>query len=290
MPFVHNQTGIFSISVSPATGGTITQTTIGNVIYNVHTFTSNGNFVTGNTPLQIEYLLVGGGGGGAGGDAPYYCGGGGGSGAIVNTSDIVSNNSTYSIVIGTAGTGGDSVSTLPSNGGNSVAFGKTALGGGRGSQRTPSAPAASGGAGGGGYAVPSPGFNVGNVSVQSSTLGYGQGFDGSLGTEATGGVYRGGGGGGAASSGGDGGLINLGGSGFVSNITGANVTYAPGGVGGVAQPSTSFYNGGDTSTNFGSGGGGGTSQVGGGAGNNRTTGLSGTAGVVIVRYALQQVV
>ena len=69
-----------------ATGGVISDYTVGPVVYRAHVFTSSGTFnVTelGSLGHDVEYLLVGGGGaGGRGGGR----GGGGGAGGVVYAS------------------------------------------------------------------------------------------------------------------------------------------------------------------------------------------------------------
>jgi len=279
--FAHSQTPIFQFA--PGTGGTVNDIVIGGTTYRVHRFTSSGTFSTTSTNIPLTVLLVGGGGGGANGsgifDGAQFCGGGGGAGGYVAIDVNVPASTNYNILIGQGGAGG-------TNGSATTAFGYTALGGGRGAQRSSNTQSGQGGSGGGGWSA-SGGGSSGNTSVQFSTYGYGQGNSGASGSEATLGVFQGGGGGGAGAPGVF--ASSVGGAGVVNNITGANVTYAPGGGGGLAQPRNSYYNGANTLPNFGAGGGGGTSATFGRFGNNRDTGLAGTSGVVIIRYPITTV-
>lgn len=106
--------------------------------------------------LRVEYLIVGGGGGGGG--SPH--GAGGGAGGLLHGRTIAGHGAN-SIVIGAGGSGKIGKKTSPwppagtnygANGGNSTAFGKTAIGGG----------------GGGGY---SGGFNNDTVGKNGGSGG-----------------------------------------------------------------------------------------------------------------------
>ena len=79
--------GILQISNGPliypgmviATGGTVTDITIGGISYRVHTFTATGNHTfTVTNGGEVEYLIVGGGGGASG----HNSSGGGGAGGF----------------------------------------------------------------------------------------------------------------------------------------------------------------------------------------------------------------
>jgi hypothetical protein len=280
--FAHYQTPIFEFV--PGTGGTVTDTVINGTTYRVHTFTTSGTFSTSTTNLPLTVLLVGGGGGGGAGStgAGQNCGGGGGAGGYISIETNVPASTNYSIVIGSGGTGGDGgASALAGN--STTGFSYTALGGGIGAQRTPNTVSGQGGSGGGGFAF-NNGGTTGNTSIQFSTYGYGQGGSGASGSEAPAGIFRGGSGGGGGGNAAY--LVN--GPGVINNITGANVTYAPGGGGGLAQPSSSNYVGANTLPNYGAGGGGGTSSQGPSL-TGRTTGATGADGVVIIRYPLTTV-
>jgi len=151
----------------------------------------------GYYPSTVDYLVVGG-GGGSGNDTPGWAGGGGAGGLYYSTTGTVSTGSTYVITIGSGG--------APSaNGLDSVAFGKTALGGGAGGVRnTTRIPGSNGGSGGGGG---SPTY-YGNfdwpagTGLQSTSTSGGYGFDGSPGNHYNYGNVpgNGGGAGGAATS------------------------------------------------------------------------------------------
>lgn len=258
------------IDYSPASGGTVT--TYGN--FQVHTFSTSGTFVVRDTLTSASIVIAGGGGGGGGAYTTNYGGGAGGAGGYVPLTMTITPDS-YSITVGTGGVGGvggAGGSVAPTNGTSSVAFGYTALGGGSGGQfLTPLSNAASGGSGGGGYSKPAGSTTSPGLTLQNATYGYGQGYDGELGS--TGANSRGGGGGGAA---GDGSAIPTGThkNGVANSITGTQVYYCNGGSGGGTSGTSFTYPG------PGSGGGGG--QYTGGS----QTGTAGNDGVVIIRYQI----
>ena len=232
-----------------ATGGT--ETTSGN--YKIHTFTTSGTFHVSFGSQLVDYLIVAG-GGGAGSDQDI--GGGGGAGGLLSANTTVTPQ-TYTITVGAggaAGTGADNsgngTGTNGTQGGNSVALGLTAIGGGYGGTRN-----ASGGSGGsgGGAGDKTAGSPVGG----SGTAGQGLAGGDSPALNSNGGWDQGGGGGagGAAST-------FTPGIGVASSISGNTVTYAAGGRGLVASTAT---------PNTGNGGSG------------RRDGAS---GVVIIRYLL----
>ena len=76
-----------------ATGGTVTQTTVGSDIYNVHTFTSTGTFNVVSGKGDVEYLVIAGGGGGGIGASLASRDGAGGGGAGGYRSSVVGENS-----------------------------------------------------------------------------------------------------------------------------------------------------------------------------------------------------
>ena len=216
------------------TSGTLTFTTLNGA--------SNG----------IDAFLVGAGGGGGYG-AYGGSGSGGGGGGYVKTikNVVIKNNETYSIVIGTGGTG---------NGEPSSAFGVEALGGNAGAQFT----GASGGSGGGtgchgnSRAKAGEGGSDGNNGGSGGYNGGTKGGDGSGITtrefgEITGKLYAGGGGGGGNGSGG---LASAGGDGGGGNGSGKG-------------------KGSDGLANTGGGGGGGSTD-------NKLP-SSGGSGIVIIR-------
>lgn len=123
---------MFFYSESPfvvATGGTISDITVGDKTYRVHTFTTNGTFTieTGGT---VEYLVVGAGGAGGSGfySAGYYIGNGGDAGQML-TGSLQINAQELSVVVGSATTGN----------GNASSFSSITASGGlaKGSSRTP---------------------------------------------------------------------------------------------------------------------------------------------------------
>ena len=243
--------------------------------------------------MDLEYLVVAGGGGGGG------VGGGGGGGGGLLTQAIASTlrGRTYTITVGTGGTGQDGWFGSATAGSDSIisATGTsgwttvTAKGGGAGGSN--GGGGGNGGSGGGashsdatGAPVRDPGRGVypGSTYLDQAR----QGYDGGQAS-----THYGAGGGGA---GGVGSNANQGpgGIGLQSSITGTAIYYAGGGGGGGGTAGTS--NGGGTSAG-GSGGGGdggvnstaGTDGLGGGGGGARkdygNVGKDGGDGVVIIR-------
>ena len=260
-----------------ATGGSITKS--GD--YTIHTFNGSGTF-TPNSAGNVDYLIVA--GGGAGGN--WHAGGGGAGGELTAASLSVTAQGDPS-VIGQGGTGG--TSSLGNNGGNSTAFGLTAIGGGRGGNYS-ATPPASGGSGGGGNGVATSYHNTGAAGTA------GQGNAGGNATSA----HGGGGGGGAGAVGGSTSNTDgaAGGVGVANSYSGSSVYYGGGGGGG------SWQNG-STGGIGGNGGGGngsyntntnpptpGTANTGGGGGGAGSQGnvtsyvgqTTGGSGVVIIRY------
>lgn len=309
-------------STIDATGGSIAYY----ANYKIHIFTTVGSstFTVTSGSGEVEYLIVAGGGGGG-----MDMGGGGGGGGVLTGKTNVAAGS-YTIVVGQKGYGApsggggfrtDGVGPQPSwhqftvpatNGGNSSAFGLTAIGGGAGGssyfQYSPGATGASGGSGGG-----SSGYSDG--STRSGGTGTsGQGYNGGRG----GGQYYCGGGGGAGGKGYDSLFVSPhGGPGKPSDILGTRL-YWGGGGGGAAY---SAYNGGNGGIGGGgggavgytvggdglnpgqNGGGGGTgtwantpggdagANTGGGGGggahyNANNRGGEGGTGIVVIRYPL----
>jgi hypothetical protein len=315
-----------------ATGGTIFPTAYADGrFYQIHAFTSVGSntFEVQSAPTgsSVEYLIVAGGGGGG-----MDMGGGGGGGGVLSGTTSVSIGS-YPIVVGAGGTGAPRAGfgagtqnadrhlfTVPgTNGGNSSAFGLTAIGGGRGGLSYWTASAGQvlargqlGGSGGGasGYDTPSgqgrgegtagqgnPGGN-GSGSYWSGGGGGagGSGGQGSFGGAPFGGpgvpnailgtnYFWGGGGGGAgySSTGGNGG-IGGGGGGAVGGPTSGGVGLNNGQSGG-GGPANAWANtpGGNGGANTGGGGGGGAHYT----ANNQ--GGNGGSGIVVVRYPITPV-
>ena len=250
----------------------------------VHTFTSDGTFTMPVDGL-VEVLLVGGGGGGGANNASqiWHGGAGGGAGGVMHLTNLVLTAGAHSVVIGQ---GGD----IGYNGGNTVAFGRTAYGGGagarydgRGSSEVTSAPygriGSSGASGGGSTHTAVSAYQ--NLEVPGGPAIYGAegnlGHDGGISTHQ----YGASGGGGAGESGGsnDGGTPGTGGNGYQCCISGTMTYYAGGGAG--------FRSG--KTVSGGEGGGGscddtvakpGVDGLGGGG----CGGARGGSGIVIIRY------
>ena len=267
-----------------ATGGTVVDTTIAGVDYRIHFFTQTGsdNFVV-SAAGEVEYLIVAGGGGGS-------MAGGGAGGLLTGFTTVTPQ--TYTITVGVGGNQSTNTRAFRgTDGGNSSAFGLTAIGGGAGGAygdegvavRTGN-PGGSGGGGGGLYT------NQTNTAGGSGTAG--QGNDGGQSENVVNGTA--GGGGGAGSPGLDGSQDGYGGNGVTSSISGTSRFYAGGGAGGVVfgelnrgglggggaggrySPFFEAFNG---TVNTGGGGGGGSE----GASPQNNAG-SGGSGIVIVRY------
>jgi len=207
-----------------ATGGTVTDLVEDGEYYRVHTLTESDS-VTFSGTGTIELLMVAGGGGGGQGFINQVGGGGGAGGLIYKAALPVRANLTYSIVVGAAG-------NHRSNGGDTIAFGLTALGGGHGADSdasgSPNIAASSGGSGGGGArgSVDLAYLRVGGSGLQSISASGGFGFDG--GTLPGGIDQAGGGGAGGPGSGANG----IGGPGLEFDIDGTQRMYATGGAGG----------------------------------------------------------
>jgi len=249
-----------TVTALPA-GGTIT--TSGS--YRIHTFTSSGTFTVPSGFSAASDVLIVAGGGGTG----YDVGGGGGAGGLLSQSPTLSSGS-YSITIGGGGGSGQSGSAQGSDGGNTTAFGFTAIGGGGGGAYPSNSSGRSGGSGGGG----------GNTSSSGGSGTSGQGYGGGSSSSSSYGAGGGGGAGGAGSNG----VVNVqvdGGAPVYSSISGTNTAYAGGGYGnydaGTVRSTGTDKSG--TSVGFYGFGANGT-----GAPNNSP--YSGNSGIVIVRYQL----
>ena len=309
MPTLANMAEVNGIALSApttftvATGGTITS----RGVYNIHSFLSNGTFeITSlGTDANVEYIVVAGGGGGGegGGGAGGYrsslgeISGGGGTKEAYITGQVAS----YTITIGSGGSGGaGGTGNLSSGGSVGVA---SSIG-------SPASISAVGGGGGGmeGSSVTHHGDDGGSGGGAArdgdSNPGAGtsnQGYSGGTSPNVS---WGGAGGGGGASEAGENGVGGAqgseksgdGGNGVVSFITGSSVTYAGGGGGGTEG---NAYLG-----SGGSGGGGrgasnsdsgdavaGTANTGGGGGGRShhghpsgSTTKAGGSGIVIIRY------
>jgi len=236
-------------------------------------------------PRWVEYLVVAGGGGGG------CVGGGAGAGGLLTGIVTVSAGASYTVTIGSGGSGGPNTTQAGSNGVASV-FGaiSTTGGGGGGSNGSTTGPSISSGrSGGSGGGVGSAG--IGGYSVGQGTSGQGNAGGNGL---IVGTGYPSGGGGGAGTVGisGSGTTVSgNGGAGIASAITGSVVTYAGGGGGGSqgGTAGTGGVGGGGSGTNSvttGATGGGNTGGGGGGGGYGGGDGLGGAggSGIVVVRY------
>lgn len=293
-----------------ATGGTITDVTIGGVSYRVHVFDENTSpseldFVVsslGQSDGVIEFIIVagGGGGGGQGNSSGHYSAGGGGAGGYISSvqGEFSGQNSstlypqtitvgTYPVSIGSGGLGGNG-SLQPTNGGNSSFNGLTAIGGGAGGSL--SYAGQTGGSGGG------AGFN-GTLGLGTSNQGYNGGSNAGGSS-----IQRSGGGGGGAGQLGQNAIIGTsgdGGNGIASSIDGTS-TYRAGGGGGAGPylllqvASGGLGGGGDSNNNavgqsglIATGGGGGASAALNGVASTGSIGGNGGSGIVIIRYKLE---
>lgn len=292
----------WSDEVSPkATGGYVSEDSS----YWYHTFPFSSTF-TPNQSLTADYLVVGGGGG-----AGPYGGGGGAGGFRTFTSQSLTANTDYTVVVGAGGLGSGTSSTGGSNGTASSFNGSTAgFGGGGGSGETSSA--AGFGKGQNGGATNGSGGGSGYFVTTGGT-GDGTGGNGGGGINNTG--YPSGGGGGASANGasasgkngGAGGngtytAISGGAATGLGQLSGGNYYFAGGGGGGAGNPVGSgvgtagtgglggggnggqflISNGSNATANTGGGGGGAGGTT---VGNVLATGGNGGSGVVIVRYA-----
>jgi hypothetical protein len=225
--------------------------------YKVHTFNSSDAFTVlapGAVYNTANFLVVAGGGGGA------EFGGGGGAGGLL-TGLLSPTAQSYTVTVGAGGLG----RTWPNkgyNGGDSSAFGQTAIGGGGGGPDYGNGDSngANGGSGGGG-------MENSNYSAVGGTGVAGQGYAGGAGTYTGSTKGRtGGGGGGAAGVGAANTAGGAGGAGVTSTITGSSVTYAAGGSAGSSSA--------------------GAANTGNGGGGSATGGAAGGSGVVIVKYRI----
>jgi hypothetical protein len=293
--------------------------------YKVHTFGPGTPWVFSDafnvTTLgngKIRVLVVAGGGSGGSVDGTGVTGGGGGGGGVIDTNLTLGATGSYAIGIGAGGVtnfadhtiGIGSASGNP--GGNSTAFGLTAIGGGKGDSHDLSAggPTSNGGSGGGAMGtqedthIPPLGTTVSLTTGGTGTVGQGQnGGHSQRDPRPAGAADFGGGGGGAGEAGHDGlvttapsssggpdlpgGGDGKGGAGIASDISGTPTYYGGGGGGGC-------MNGGAGAAGGLGGGGqggpvhGGTNGTGGGGGGGSgatfNSGGAGGHGIVIVRY------
>ena len=255
--------------------------------------------ITNNTTLHVtgstsfEVLLVGGGGGAGSNNSnrPDHRGGGGGGGGVIHLRDFPVANGDYAITVGAGGAVNTGAAATTVNGGNTTAFGFTALGGG------PGAPASGygvaigniGASGGGGStdgtSTEGKGIIYGGTAKASvANYNFGNAGANAYAIDTVGAQYNGGAGGGAGGA-----AVNgIGGDGYACDITGTMVYYGGGGGGGKR------YGGGTAKPGLGGGktswGGGGSGQY---ANNNAADGQNaqpdpGGHGIVIIRYKKPQ--
>ena len=307
-----------NIQVAPVTP--IISIQDGSNVYAVESYTYSGSANTADftrvftKSTTCDILIVGGGGGGGG-----SIGGGGGGGSVIYATNITIPTGSYSILVGKGGSGGIDT-TDGTNGFNTVAFGATAVGGGRGGDYNVTNSESSGGSGGG----EGGGMNGGQVGIgvaglkgsntipNTSLLFTNYQYyvnDGGLAfyqTNENGLTSGGGGGGGAGTAGGAGGgngidttTRGVGGDGVLITVTGTNVYYGAGGGGSGHRGTLSQYlgklgglgGGGDggnefSSTNLTNGSDGTGYGAGGGGGAYQKNGGKGGSGIVIIRYLL----
>ena len=278
----------FNIIVSTpiVSGGTL----YSDATYLYRTFTSGTSNLIFTQSIPIDYILVAGGGGGGGGNAA-----GGGAGGLIELTSQTMSAQTYSVVIGNGGAGG-SAPAFGSDGQNSTAFGKTALGGGGGGWDDQNG--RPGGSGGG--SADNPGM-LGGAGNQPGSPSGGYGNRGGNVTEPTS-SGGGGGGGGAGGAGADvystaldpnqhyGGigrtstLINaIGSATGLGSLFSSNYYFAGGGSGAYknnAQVVSAVAGGGGASDSNGI-----NNTGGGGGGASSGTGGTGGSGVLVIRYA-----
>ena len=270
----------------------VTSNTIGNTDkFMIFNYTGD-NTGTGQTlytlrlteDLICDILIVGGGGGGG-----MNAGAGGGAGGLILIQNTTLYTGNYTVRVGDGGNGGTTwaVTTIASNGKDSIFGTYTAIGGGAG-VNSGGINGNSGGSGGGsGNATD---IQSGNRLGGAGTLG--QGFKGGNGTIPGGYTRTGGGGGGAGGEGqasvsttraGDGGIgrnmssifgTSVGQSGWFAGGGGGGVHSGTGGMGGLGG-------GGNENVDGINGTGGG-----GGAGRSPNVGRKGGTGTVIIRYRL----
>jgi hypothetical protein len=238
---------------------------------------------TPGTSASVQALVVAGGGGGGAGFNTARGGGGGGAGGVLYDSAHTVSAASYSITVGTGGSGSTNSNFSGNNGNNSIFDSLTAIGGGGGGSdwQGPS----TGGSGGGDDAAQHGG--AAGTTGQGTTGG------------SKGSGDSGAGGGGANQAGqvttnGNGGA---GGAGYTSSISGSTTTYAGGGGGGASAVSGGGAGGaggggsggwasGSSPTNRGTAG---TANTGGGGGGGKGSGNGNTgnggdggSGVVVI--------
>jgi hypothetical protein len=224
--------GTTQLQVNLPTGGTISSINESGTDYYVHKFTTSAIFDFFNSGGNIggaSMLIVGGGGGGG-----RNGGGGGGAGEYISlTSQTLSGQKIYPVLVGDGGIGAPNLypyDITGYRGGVSYFNGTTANGGGGGASRDAGGPAMAGGSGGGGAAC--NGCNNGQNTIPSPSsvkLSSGSGYSGGTGVSGDGSCNGYAGGGGGAGGAGSAGSTGTGGAGTQNSITGTSLYYAAGG-------------------------------------------------------------
>jgi len=309
-----------------AIGGTILDANIGGIDYRIHAFTGVGtssfNVLFAPVGAQIDILVVAGGGGG-GAHVP----GGGGAGGLIYKPNVPITSQAYQIVVGQGGigslmTGGGVGMPNATAGGNSSAFGLTAIGGGFAGSWTQDTRSNNGGSGGGRNTDRNSGQRIGIQPSQSGDSGaFGFGNNGGISLDPSAANYGGGGGGGAGAPGQNPTNRNIGGNGGIGRnystqfgtFFGQNGWFAgggggggwgivnpigDGGLGGGGNGDCPTGNGTGVSARRGSGdptGFSGLPNTGGGgggagrAGDQISRGGNGGSGVVLIRYPISEI-
>ena len=264
-----------------ATGGHITNYTIGSTNYVAHTFLKSGVF-TPTSSFNIDYLIVAGGGAGGG-----NAGGGGGAGGFKSATGVSVVVEAHIITIGAGGQGD---ANSGANGGFSSIVSDSitdviSTGGGGAGSNNDDKPGYAGGSGGGG------GMYTTAAHPAGAALPANQGYAGAAGSGTTTQSSRGGGGGGAGGVG-VASTPSHGGPGKVNSFrTGSNIYYAGGGGAGawsIASGDGGAGGGGDAADGGEAGlhGDANTGGGGGGGGTGSGVGGSGGSGIVIIRYTI----
>ena len=304
---IYNAPGLGPLSGLTATGGVISDYTVGPAVYRAHIFTSSSTFeVTelGNFGDTVEYLVVA--GGGAGG--AHYGGGGGAGGLRTNLSGhplagspFPITVSPYPVIIGSGGASSAGAPAPRGQNGNTSSFGSISCdGGGAGGANGGVESGAPGGSGGG---EKTGGFGSGNSPTPYSPP---QGNPGGA-DDGTGGQCGGGGGAGGAGGNAPPTVSGVGGAGVQVAIAGPAADTTGVGALNPGPGEYQWFAGGGAGGGIGAagqaggvGGGGwsypnptpnGQYATGGGGGGRSAPGAfqgNGGSGIVVVRYQIAQ--
>lgn len=251
---------------------------------NTKTWPNGGTLAPAGVSATDYLVLAGGGGGGT------FGGGGGAGGYLTATNQAVTAGSSYTLTVGTKGTGATGGANARGGSGNNSVFSSfTATGGGgAGSNGTTTGVynGANGGCGGGAgtsggvVCTGGTGSQGGNGGNSAAGANYGAGGGGGMGAAA------------GATSGGTGTTTNggNGGAGGTSSISGSSLAYGGGGGGGIFSTGTAGTGGssiggnGANQTTAGSAASPANRGSGGGGGGNTAAGGNGSDGVIILSY------